>query len=259
MMKKIFILFFGLCSSWANAQYTPSNAHSHNDYLQVLPFGLAYRQEFGSVEADLFLRNDSLFVAHEYGEIEPGRTFEALYLYPVLEACRKNGGSIYPDKSRQLQLLIDLKTNYASALPALVKVLEPHRAYFYPQGTVKVVISGSNPEPQHFSDYPEYIFFDGRPEVNYTDAQLKKVGLISQSFRNFSQWNGKGIPVEKERQVLSGMVEKAHRQQKPLRFWATPDTPNAWKFLMNLGVDYLNTDKVNELGQYLRHRKAHEF
>ncbi|MCD8538541.1 MAG: hypothetical protein LRY55_01360 [Leadbetterella sp.] len=144
-MKKILILVLCLCSGWANAQYTPANAHSHNDYLQILPFRLAYEQGFGSVEADLFLKNDSLFVAHEYREIEPARTFEALYLHPVVEICRKNGGTIYPDKSRQLQLLIDLKTGYKQTLPALIKVLEPYQQYLS-RGTVKVVISGSNPE-----------------------------------------------------------------------------------------------------------------
>lgn len=258
-MKKTIILVLCLCSLWAKAQYTPSNAHSHNDYLQILPFGWAYEQGFGSVEADLFLKNDTLFVAHEYREIDSEKTFENLYLYPVLEACQKNGGYIYPDKNKSLQLLIDLKTDHTSTLPALVKLLEPHRKYFYPQGTVKVVISGSTPKPEHFSNYPEYIFFDGRPEINYTDEQLKKVGLISQSFRNYSLWNGKGIPVEKERQLLSKVVEKAHAQEKPVRFWASPDISNAWKFLMNLGVDYINTDKVQELGHYLTRRKSDEF
>ncbi|MCD8538542.1 MAG: alkaline phosphatase [Leadbetterella sp.] len=85
------------------------------------------------------------------------------------------------------------------------------------------------------------------------------MGLISQSFRNYSLWNGKGVPVEKERQAFSKVVEKAHSQQKPLRFWATPDFSNAWKVLMNMGVDYINTDKVQELGQYLRRRKSDEF
>ncbi len=245
------VLVLCLCFG-AKAQYTSSNAHSHNDYLQILPFGWAYEQGFGSVEADLFLKNDTLFVAHEYREIDPEKTFETLYLYPVLEACRKNYGYIYPDKSKPLQLLIDLKTDHASTLPALVKLLEPYREYFYPQGTVKVVISGNTPKPEHFHHYPEYIFFDGRPEINYTDEQLEKVGLISQSFRSYSLWNGKGIPVEKERQLLSKVVEKAHAQKKPFRFWASPDISNAWKFLMNLGVDYINTDKVQELGQYLR-------
>ncbi len=250
-MKKLFILFLCLCFLRAEAQYNSSNAHSHNDYLQVLPFRLAYKQEFGSVEADLFLKNDSLFVAHEYREIRPESTFETLYLYPLLEVCRSNNGSIYPDKTRSLQLLLDLKTGHASALPALIRLLEPYRKYFYPEGTVKVVISGHTPEPENFVGYPEYIFFDGRPEISYTDKQLEKIGLISQSFRNYSRWDGRITPGEEERQLLAAVVQKVHAQGKPVRFWASPDLPDAWKFLMSIGVDYINTDKVQELGKYL--------
>lgn len=250
-MKNTIILVLCLCFGWAKAQYTPAHAHSHNDYLQTLPFRLAYEQGFGSVEADLFLKNDTLFVAHEYREIQPEKTFEALYLLPVLKVCSENGGYIYSDKNKPLQLLIDLKTDHFSTLPALVRLLEPYKEYFYPQGTVKVVISGHTPDPEHFHRYPEYILFDGRPEINYTEEQLKKIGLISQSFRNYSRWDGQGIPEEKERQLLTRVVEKAHAQKKPVRFWASPDISNAWKFLMDMEVDYINTDKVRELGKYL--------
>jgi alkaline phosphatase len=33
---------------------TVSNAHSHNDYEQPIPFRMAYQAGFGSVEADIF-------------------------------------------------------------------------------------------------------------------------------------------------------------------------------------------------------------
>lgn len=34
--------------------YSTSNAHSHNDYEQDFPFWNAWKQGFGSVEADIF-------------------------------------------------------------------------------------------------------------------------------------------------------------------------------------------------------------
>ena len=51
-------------------QYTTSNAHSHNDYENVAPFELAYSKGFGSIEADIFLQNDTLFVGHDLQEIK---------------------------------------------------------------------------------------------------------------------------------------------------------------------------------------------
>lgn len=259
-MKKLFFVFFlSVSCALGQKQFSPSNAHSHNDYLQVSPLFLAHSQGFGSVEADIFLRNDTLFVAHEYKEIEPERTFGKLYLKPVSDVSQKNGGSIYKDSSKQLQLLIDLKTGYANTLPALVKELQPFENLLYPKGNVKIVISGSTPPANEFKNYPDFIFYDGRPGIQYTREQLERVGLISQSFKNYSSWNGKGVPVEKDRNKIETVIEQAHKMGKPIRFWATPDLSNAWKVLMNMGVDFINTDKVEELGIYLKNRKANEY
>lgn len=61
------------------------NAHSHNDYLQPQPFYTAYANRFASIEIDVFLKNDSLYVAHEEKEIKAGHTIQNLYLKPLLE------------------------------------------------------------------------------------------------------------------------------------------------------------------------------
>jgi hypothetical protein len=43
-----------LIASGQNRRYSISNAHSHNDYEQRIPFRMAYQAGFGSVEADIF-------------------------------------------------------------------------------------------------------------------------------------------------------------------------------------------------------------
>ena len=231
--------------------------HSHNDYLQPAPFALAYHEQFGSIEADVFLINDTLFVAHDKTQINRARTFDKLYLQPILETAAKNEGRVYRDQS--LQLLVDLKTQGDPALLALSKLLAPYEAVFGKKGSVKVVVSGNVPAPETFDRYPSFIFFDGRPGVKYTPEQLNRIGLISQNFGSLSKWNGKGIPVEEDRIKLIAAVKGAHDQQKPFRFWASPDNINAWKQLVNLGADYINTDKVAALGAFLNGRAKAEF
>lgn len=232
-----------------------TNAHSHNDYLQPKPFYLAYGQGFGSLEADIFFRNDSLFVAHEKAEISSGRTLETLYLGPIVEACKANNGAVYPDTTRHLQLLIDLKTPYSSTLKTLVSQLNRYSEFWYPHGKVQIVISGNTPPPAKFSDYPDYIFFDGRPETSYTGDELKRIGLISQSYSRYSSWKGRGTPAPDDIQRLKDAVAVAHRQDKPFRFWANPDTPEGWEMLIGLKVDYINTDRIEALAEYLKKRK----
>ena len=69
--KPITLLLAILIFNTAFSQnYTPSNAHSHNDYENPIPFFTAYEQGFGSIEADIFYFNDSLFVGHTFGDIQ---------------------------------------------------------------------------------------------------------------------------------------------------------------------------------------------
>ncbi|MHA4742402.1 phosphatidylinositol-specific phospholipase C/glycerophosphodiester phosphodiesterase family protein [Dyadobacter sp. MSC1_007] len=249
----ISILAFMQCVTAQNIKaYTTAQAHSHNDYERQGAFKDAYEQQFGSLEADVFLINDTLFVAHNQSDIKRDRTFTKLYLEPILAETSKNNGSIYPQKDLPMQLLIDLKTSGEETLAALVKVLEPHQNVLAPAGTIKVVVSGNVPDPSLFDKYPSFIYFDGRPENTYTPEQLAHIGLISQAFQKYSRWNGEGQLPEKEKKTLLKMINQVHDQGKKVRIWATPDNINSWKTMMALGVDYLNTDKVRELGDYLR-------
>jgi len=252
-------LFINQAYAQTPFRYTAAQAHSHNDYEQNIPFFRAYYQQFGSIEADIFLRNDSIFVAHDQKYINPKNTFNTLYLKPILAQIEKNKGSIYPDKNLDLQLLIDLKTPGKLTIPVLVKELEPYSHIFFPKGPVKIVLSGDVPTPQEFDQYPPYLFFDGRPDIIYTKTQLERIGLISQDFTKYTKWNGKGVLTKNEKSALEAVIKNVHDQGKKIRFWATPDNINAWKMLMNMGLDYLNTDKVEELGSYLRNRPDAEY
>jgi hypothetical protein len=254
-MKAYFLPLLALLLTYpaaAQRTYTTAQAHSHNDYAQDQPFRKAYAQQFGSIEADLILKNDSLFTAHDLKDIAPDWTFSSLYLQPMLAEIKKNRGRIYKDKNRSLQLLIDLKTPARETLAALVKELAPHEQYLVPRGSVQIVISGNTPPPAEFDQYPAYIFFDGRPKVTYTPQQLERIGLISQAFQVYSLWKGTSPLPDADRQKLQQVVEQAHAQGKKFRFWASPDTPEAWSTLMSLQADYLNTDKVVELAAFLK-------
>ncbi|MDQ3291805.1 MAG: alkaline phosphatase, partial [Bacteroidota bacterium] len=120
MRQSFIIIFFLLFNSpWLSAQisYTSAQVHAHNDYQQPLPFYNAIKHQVGSIEADVFLVNDELYVAHEAEEINPERTLDALYLKPLETLIKENKGFPYPDPKAKLQFLIDLKTNGDTTLP----------------------------------------------------------------------------------------------------------------------------------------------
>lgn len=230
--------------------YNVSNAHSHNDYEQELPFWQAYYANFGSIEADVFLVNGKLWVAHTEKELSPDRTLESLYLDNISKQIKLNKGNIYSDPGKKLQLLIDVKQDYKATLSTLVTTLKK-----YPEITgnpgVKIVITGDRPQPGDFKNYPDYLFFDGDLDKSYTSDELKRVGLFSADLQGLVKWNGKGIPRDEETENIKKAVAAAHAQQKPVRFYGAPDFPNAWLNFIDLGVDYINTDHIPDLKKFL--------
>lgn len=247
-----FLFLFFFCQGLtAQRLYSPANVHAHNDYEQPVPFFAAYAAQVGSMEADIFLQNGELYVAHDLKDIRPDRTLEALYLKPLQKQIQQNNGTPYSQPKAKLQLLVDLKTDGKATLPVLVKMLEK-----YPEistnPAVQVVISGNRPAPATWAQYPDFIYFDGRPGEHYTREQLERVALFSDNFRNYTQWNGKGPIAKNERNKIEHLVDSVHQLNRKFRFWATSDNKTSWQTLMHLGVDYIGTDDVVGLTSYLK-------
>lgn len=270
MKKKTIIALFGLYATLTvvptTAQIRPvayiPNAHSHNDYTRNHPFTLAYSLGFGSIEVDLFLRDGELYVAHEEKEITKERTFDKLYLQPILQAFRNaEDGYLYPDQG-QLQLLIDPKTDGAAVLQVLTKKLAPYRAYFDSKNNpkaVKLVISGNRPDAADFAKYDEIFFFDGELQVPYTAEQLARIGMFSAPFPAVSKWNGLGRLTEPDLKKVKAIVDSVHRLDRKIRFWASPDTRTAWYEWVKLGIDFINTDNPTGLSDFLRTYAQHSY
>jgi alkaline phosphatase len=259
MRKFLFsiLLFFSLLIS-AEAQYSSLNAHSHNDYEQSTPFFIAYYAHFGSIEADIWAVDGNLFVAHDKADIKSGRTLDSLYIQPIVRLFRSNGGKAWSDYLSTFQLMIDLKTEVEPTLSLLVELLKKYPEVFDPgvnNNAIRIVITGNRPEPSDFRNYPGFIFFDGNVNRKYDDQQLKRIALYSENLRSFTSWNGKDVIQEKEENKLRQIIDSVHGLNRKIRFWNAPDTKDAWKTLMDLKVDFINTDHIQELANYLKTNK----
>lgn len=233
--------------------YTVANAHSHNDYEQANPFFEAYSEQFGSIEADIFLKNGHILVAHDSVELTEKRTLEGMYLLPLSNYIEKNGGYAYKDKNRNLQLLIDVKTDSINTLRQLIILLKKYPSIIHNK-TIKIVITGNRPNAKLYASYPDFIWFDGNATNKYTKVELSKIALLSTSFEPYSKWKGLGILPISEEQKITALVKKAHAVNKQIRFWACPDIATAWKKMIQLQVDYINTDHIAGLSDFLRRR-----
>ncbi|MFN8429116.1 MAG: phosphatidylinositol-specific phospholipase C/glycerophosphodiester phosphodiesterase family protein [Spirosomataceae bacterium] len=237
-MKKILAFIFLLSNS-----IFAQKVHSHNDYVHQRPFWEAFEAGANSIEADVFLVDNQLFVAHDLKEVKPENTFTKLYLEPISKVLKNK-------KRQNLQILIDLKTPAETTLERLIEDLEKFpklpRAHKRKKGKITFVISGNRPKPDEYSKYPEYIFFDHQSLDDLAEAPKEKIALVSFPFYKFSLWNGKAELPENDQKKLTEIIETVHKSGLPIRFWATPDTQLAWKTLSQLGVDFINTDKPKD-------------
>lgn len=224
------------------AAQQPYLTHSHNDYRQAVPFWHAYSNEAASIEVDLFLQNDTLFVTHDEADIERTKTFERLYLLPIKRLAEAN-------ELRPLQLLIDLKSEAYRTLDKVIAAIENHPVLMKDK-RVKFVISGNRPAPADYNNYPGFIYFDHQL-LDLADTDLGKVAMISQNFRAYSRWNGYGRMTAQDSARVSDAIQRARKTNKPFRFWATPDTKTAWACFAKLGLGYVNTDKPALARQFL--------
>jgi glycerophosphoryl diester phosphodiesterase len=239
------------------------SAHAHNDYEHRRPLFDALDRGFNSVEADVWLVDGELRVAHDLKDAVPGRNLESLYLKPLAQRVRENHGEVY-SHGRDFQLLIDIKSDgpstYAAVDAALRKykgistVFAGGRTY---RGAVTSVISGNRPLDLLKAQKVRYAGYDGRLTDLNSKLPASLMPLVSDNWSNNFTWRGIGPFPANEQAKLREIVTTAHHAGYRVRFWETPDLPGAareavWSELTAAGVDNLNTDDLHGLEDFLR-------
>ncbi len=259
------------CTLAADTAVTPlPRAHAHNDYYHDRPLRDALDHGFGSIEADIFLVEDDVWVAHDVEELDASRTLRSLYLEPLRQRAQANGGKIYPG-APPLILLVDIKTWSANkhhsgervggeqTYPVLRRVLEDYRDILTvwhddhtEPGAVSVIISGNTPRAQIAAESPRLMAIDGRPHDLDTDVNPNLIPLMSSAW--FSHFRWFGLPAtmpEDQRATLDDLVQRAHAHGMKVRFWGGPQTDVIYQTQYDAGVDLLNTDDLSGLRDFL--------
>lgn len=241
-------------------------AHAHNDYEHRRPLLDALDQGFTSVEADVWLVDGQLLVAHDRDQVVPGRTLERLYLSPLEARRQMNGGAVYPGWDGGFQLLVDVKSEAAATWDAVHEALARHprlmtrfTADDTEPGAVTAVISGNRDRARMLAEPVRYAGYDGRLADLESGTPASFMPLVSDNWTRTFTWNGEGPMPTTEQQKLRLIVARAHEHGYRVRFWATPDQPGpartaVWRELLDAGVDHLNTDDLDGLRRFLASR-----
>ena len=216
---QVFAMLVGLSATGLAQKrlYTTGNAHSHNDYVNAVPFYLAYNTGFGSIEADIYLFGNRLLVGHDSADMVKNLSLESLYIRPVDSCIKANRGNIFRDAGRQLILLIDIKNAPAATLDSLIALLRRYPAVTGCK-TLRIAITGSRPNPESFTSFPDFIGFDGVLSDSYPAAALSRIVLFSDNLRRYAGWKGDEPLTASDAEKLRAAIKKAHDWQKTRPF-----------------------------------------
>lgn len=226
--------------------------HAHNDYLHARPLLDALRAGFASVEVDVFLRDGELLVGHDEWMLRRDRTLRRLYLDRLRERVQQNGGSVHGDGLPFL-LLVDIKRDGESVLRALDEVLPEYAPMLtrflgdqIEPGAVTIVLSGDRPRAAVAARPTRYVAIDGRIQDLDDGTNVALVPLVSEAWSRHFEWDAVDEMPQPERAALCALVMRARKQGCMLRFWGAPDRPLAWAALRELGVTWINTDRLRD-------------
>jgi len=236
-------------------------AHAHNDYRHEQPMFDALSCNFKSIEVDVFVIGDSLYVAHDFDEITPGRTIRNLYLNPIGQIIKRNNGSVYGEGS-ELILLVDIKSDGLETYKMLDQILKEYKEFlsFYQSGkktkkALQVIVSGNRPLNFMTSQNIRYAAYDGRILELESDIDSSIMPLVSDNWNKHFKWYGKGTMPPEEKKKLDKIVKQVHENGIMLRFWGVIDRPGnyrkkVWTELKNANVDLIGTDDLKGLEDF---------
>lgn len=257
----------------------PKAVHSHNDYWRPVPVFSALSIGAVSIEADVWLVNGTLYIGHEQSALTPNRTFESLYIEPLLSVLHaqnpessfvtghtRNG--VFDTASGQtLYLFVDVKTDGPSTFPSVIKALEPLRSAGFlttfngtqvVAGPITVIGTGNTPLNQVQGVAPRDYFYDAPiPTLNTTFSNITAdvSPIASTDFAaQFGDVRNQTFNAS-QLALLKSQVDIAHSKGIAVRYWDQPGWPvgtrNAiWRTLWENGVDLLNVDDLEAVANF---------
>ena len=242
-----------------------SNAYAHNDYWHKRPLWDALSKGFTAIEVDVHKVKNDLVIAHRNPKMRKRKMrLTKQYLKPLWKLYKKQNGQIYPNYNKPILLIIDLKTKAVPTYNLLLKELKPFQKMLtlteggeLQLGAVTVIISGNRPVDLVSQQQKRWVFLDGRISDVGIQFTNDLTPMISDDWKRlFGHVAGHQKIPERDLEILEMMVKLAHLEGKKLRLWNTPEHKNIWSQLLQLGVDYINTDQLTSLSDFLNNQSS---
>lgn len=251
----------------------PIPCHSHNDYWRRIPLFNALYAGCTGVEADVWLRNGDLLVAHDTAALQPNRTFQSLYVNPLVKILThqnpktsffhgNDNGVFDTTPDQPLVLLVDIKSDGRETWPVVSEQLAPLRERgwlsYYEKGQFHrrpIIVVGTGNAPF------DLVVGNSSYRDTFFDAPLDKLENSGYNWTNsyyasVDFWRAIGPvwwtsgPNKWQLEKIKAHIREAKRRGLVSRYWKLPSWPihvrnKMWELLVEEGIGMLNVDDLD--------------
>lgn len=238
------------------AQIVPIPGHSHNDYNRERPLIGALELGYRSIEVDVYLHKGKLRVSHDPFGLGGKPTLEELYLEPLATICNSNAEKYALDSLKPLILMIDFKSDAEETYAALKPFLAMYKDMLTitgdkpKKGYVHVLISGNKPYESVAKEKSRIVSLDYKFDFCREHPNDSFITRASDNYKTYFTWNGKGEMPWQEKIMLDELVNLAHAEGREVRFWNMPETAEAWKLFLDMGIDWIHVDDIEAFKEF---------
>jgi hypothetical protein len=240
------------------------------------------------VEADIYLRHDGngkevLLVGHTSKSLTPQRTFNNLYLDPLLQILENQNkigsyeeaqnqsrpvGVFNYDVNATVVLLLDFKSESKDLFPPIMDALEPLRSKGYlttwtsstntiTPGPLTIVASGNARYEDVTSNTTHRDIFLDAPLASISDSKYNTTNsyYASISLKEAVGYLWAGKFSSSQLQTVKGQIKAASGKGLKARYWDTVSWPipwrnEVWTTLMDEGTGMLNVDELESAAKW---------
>ena len=254
MIQRLLLGIALLLSIAVHAQPIIDCGHSHNDYMHGQPLTDALSYGYKSIEVDVFLHNDQLIVSHTADGLDHKPSIETLYLQPLVERVKQNGGWVYKGDTSATILMVEFKSDGEQSYQKLKTLIGTYQSLFCDRmghgGPVKILITGHRPWDTVKKGGELYVTLDGDISQATAAVPASIIERVSNPYGSYFGWRGRGKMPKAQQQRLDTIVRIAHAYGRQLRFYACPQNENIWTTLLDAGVDWINVDDLARFARF---------
>ena len=216
-----------------------------------------------SVEVDVHLLKGDILVNHEAIFTRKGRNLEKLYLQPLFEMAKANQfKSVYADGPQEFIVYLDIKQGCPNIHNTLITQLKRYKQMLTiweggvkNTGAVSVIIGDCGRREELISAENRWFYFDAHLDAVDDSLDAGFIPRVSSNLRAVTKWRGSGAMPKADEDKIRSVVNQAHAQGRKVRFWAGTNRPKVWNKLLDLGVDWVNVDRLKKFQRFMKKRQ----